>query len=89
MHKLKIFLLSYRQEQLENIEFLIIYGRNKCTTIEEDGISTGRHGKCMILFVQIVVRKLKFRLNQMGTDPFIVGIVTKNIDPEDFSMGIY
>ncbi len=74
--------------QFKKLEFIIIYGRKICTTIEENVTLTGRHGRCMILYVQIVVRKLKFRLNQMGAGPFIVGSVIKNIDPEDFSIRI-
>jgi hypothetical protein len=35
-----------------------------------------------------VAKKLRFRLNQMGIDPYIAGTVIKNIDPEDFSFGI-
>jgi hypothetical protein len=52
--------------------------------IEGDGILIVHPGKCTISFVQIVEKKLKFRSNRMVLDPFIVGIVTKNIGLKDF-----
>jgi hypothetical protein len=38
--------------------------------------------------VQIAERRHRFRLNQRETDLSIAGNVIRNIDPEDFNVGI-
>jgi hypothetical protein len=65
---------------------MIEYGRNICTTIEENGISIDHPERCTILFVLIAVRMLRFRLNLMGIDRFIAVTVIKNIDQNDFNV---